>query len=65
VSYAGLSYANSKEVLTIGMPNKLNATFHFPMVMVGVMLLYIPLFPPMYLHMFGQRKKVLGEKKEA
>jgi len=65
VSYAGLSYANSKGVLTVGLPNKLNATFHFPLVMVGVMLLYIPLFPPMYLHMFGQRKKVLGDKKEA
>lgn len=65
VSYNGLSYAHSKGVLTVGLPNKLNATFHFPMVMIGVMLLYVPLFPPMYLHMFGQRKKVLGVKKEA
>merc|ERR1712107_579143 len=29
----------------------------FPLVILGIMLLYIPLFPPMYLHMFTQRKK--------
>jgi len=63
VSYAGLQYAKSKGVLTIGMPNSLNFIFNFYLVMIMVMLLYIPLFPPMYLHMFVQRKKVLGDKK--
>ena len=38
----------------------ISATFCFPLVIGAIMLLYIPLFPPMYLHMFGQRKKVLG-----
>jgi len=42
----------------------LNATFSFPLIILGIMLAYIPLFPPMYLYMFGQRKKVLGAKKE-
>lgn len=67
VSLAGLGHASQSGVLSVQLPNKLNATFSFPLVIVAIMLLYIPLFPPMYLHMFAQRKKVLGgaaEKKE-
>ncbi len=60
VSWAGLGYASQARVLALELPNRLNATFSFPLVMVAIMLLYIPLFPPMYLHMFGQRRKVLG-----
>jgi len=60
VSYAGLDFAKSKGVFSIGLPNKLNFTFNFYLIMIFVMLIYIPLFPPMYFHMFGQRKKVLG-----
>ena len=60
VSYAGLDYAKSKGVFSIDLPNKLNFTFNFYLIMIFVMLIYIPLFPPMYFHMFGQRKKVLG-----
>jgi len=63
-SYTGMLYAQEHDVLSIHLPNKLNATFSFPLVILGIMLLYIPLFPPMYLHMFGQRKKVLGAAKE-
>ena len=62
--YTGLFYAYNKDVLSIHLPNNLNASFSFPLFIVITMLLYIPLFPPMYLHMFGQRKKVLGAKKE-
>lgn len=67
VSWAGLGYASQARVMAVELPNRLNATFSFPLVMVAIMLLYIPLFPPMYLHMFGQRRKVLGggdKKKE-
>ena len=49
-----------KDLLSIHLPNALNVTFYFPLIILGIMLLYIPLFPPMYLHMFAQRKKVLG-----
>ena len=62
--YTGLFYAYNKDLLSIHLPNNLNASFSFPVFIVITMLLYIPLFPPMYLHMFGQRKKVLGAKKE-
>ena len=44
----------------MSLPNALNASFSLPLVMAAVMLLYLPLFPPMYLHMFRQRRRVLG-----
>jgi len=63
-SYTALLQAQDQEILSVQLPNKLNATFSFPLVILGIMLAYIPLFPPMYMYMFGQRKKVLGVKKE-
>merc|ERR1712142_747292 len=59
-SYWGLWEARDKDVASIHLPNSLNVTFSFPLVILTIMLLYIPLFPPMYLHLFAQRKKVLG-----
>ena len=47
------------------MPNPLNFTFQPYVVTIMIMLYYIPGFPPMYFHMFAQRKKVLGKAKEA
>jgi len=63
-SFTGMLYAQEKDIWSIHLPNSLNSTFSFPLLILVIMLLYIPLFPPMYLHMFGQRKKVLGTKKE-
>jgi len=63
-SFTGMLQAQEQDVLSIHLPNTINATFSFPLIILGIMLLYIPLFPPMYLHMFGQRKKVLGAKKQ-
>ena len=62
--WTGMLYAYNKDILSYHLPNSLNASFSFPLFILVTMLLYIPLFPPMYLHMFGQRKKVLGAKKE-
>ena len=61
---AGLQHAYQRDILSLHLPNTLNASFSFPLFILVTMLLYIPLFPPMYMHMFGQRKKVLGVKKE-
>lgn len=63
-SYVALVQALEQDILSIHLPNMLNATFSFPLIILGIMLSYIPLFPPMYMYMFGQRKKVLGVKKE-
>ncbi|XP_039950667.1 very-long-chain (3R)-3-hydroxyacyl-CoA dehydratase hpo-8 [Bactrocera tryoni] len=53
-------FAKSNTIWSLEMPNKWNATFSYFALLWFVMLLYIPLFPQMYLHMFAQRKKILG-----
>ena len=53
-------YAKTHTVWSVKMPNKWNVTFSYFKFLWIVMLLYIPLFPKMYLHMFAQRKKILG-----
>lgn len=42
------------------LPNAANFTFSYYYFLWTVMLLYVPLFPQLYLHMFALRKKVLG-----
>ncbi|KAK4311366.1 hypothetical protein Pmani_017125 [Petrolisthes manimaculis] len=48
------------KAFSVTLPNTLNFTFDFYWVLIIIMLLYIPIFPMLYLHMFAQRKKVLG-----
>jgi len=62
--YTALLQAMQQDILSVQLPNMLNVTFSFPLLILGIMLAYIPLFPPMYLYMFGQRKKVLRVKKD-
>ncbi len=45
------------------LPNKWNFTFDSYAMFILVLLSYAPIFPQLYFHMFGQRKKVLGDKK--
>jgi len=59
-SYAGYQEATARNVGVLALPNLLNATFYFPYIIAFIGLLYIPLFPGMYLHVFSQRRKVLG-----
>uniref|UniRef100_A0A1L8DY34 Very-long-chain (3R)-3-hydroxyacyl-CoA dehydratase n=1 Tax=Nyssomyia neivai TaxID=330878 RepID=A0A1L8DY34_9DIPT len=58
--YWAQDYAKTHGVWSIEMPNRWNVTFSYFYFLWFVMLLYIPLFPQMYLHMFAQRKKILG-----
>ena len=46
------------------MPNLFNMSFNFYYVLVGIMMLYVPMFPVMYSHMFAQRKKFFAKKAE-
>ncbi|XP_008555947.1 very-long-chain (3R)-3-hydroxyacyl-CoA dehydratase hpo-8 [Microplitis demolitor] len=48
------------DVWSYSLPNTWNMTFSYHYLLLFVMFLYLPLFPQMYLHMFGQRKKILG-----
>merc|ERR1739848_270134 len=47
---AGLQHAYQRDLLSLHLPNTLNASFSFPLFILVTMLLYIPLFPPMYMH---------------
>uniref|UniRef100_A0A182ITA0 Very-long-chain (3R)-3-hydroxyacyl-CoA dehydratase n=1 Tax=Anopheles atroparvus TaxID=41427 RepID=A0A182ITA0_ANOAO len=58
--YWAQSHVGETKQWSVEMPNKYNFTFSYFYVLWMVMLLYIPLFPQLYLHMFAQRKKVLG-----
>jgi len=61
--YAALPYVKQNQLLTIQMPNPVNLTFDYQYFLILAMLTYIPLFPQLYLHMFAQRKKILGGPK--
>lgn len=58
--YWAQSWVGETKLWSIELPNPLNVTFSYQYFLIYVMLLYIPLFPQLYLHMFGQRKKILG-----
>lgn len=58
--YWAQSYARDTSVWSIEFPNKWNFTFSYYYFLWIVMLMYIPIFPHLYMHMFAQRKKVLG-----
>ncbi|CRK98938.1 CLUMA_CG011943, isoform A [Clunio marinus] len=58
--YWAQSHVRETKQWSVEMPNKINFTFSYFYFLWAVMLSYIPLFPQMYLHMFGQRKKILG-----
>lgn len=63
--YWAQSYAANHNVWSIEMPNNNNVTFSYYYFLWLVMALYIPLFPQLYMHMFAQRKKVLGTAAKA
>ncbi|KAF2881858.1 hypothetical protein ILUMI_24322 [Ignelater luminosus] len=58
--YAGQQEVSETGLWTISLPNFLNFSFQYRHFILMVMSLYIPLFPQLYMHMFTQRKKVLG-----
>lgn len=62
--YGAQSEVANTDMWTVGLPNALNFSFHYRYLLIFIMLLYIPLFPQMYLHMFAQRKKILGVPKK-
>lgn len=63
--YAAQSYVKESQLWSYTLPNALNFAFSYQYLLIGIMISYVPLFPKMYLHMFSQRKKVLGGAKDA
>lgn len=64
--YAAVQYASANpDAWSYTLPNKWNFTFSYLYLLITVLLLYIPGFPPLYLHMFAQRRKVLNSSATA
>ena len=62
--FDSLSYLKTSNVMRMEMPNDLNFTFSPFVATIMLMIGYAPGFPPMYFHMFAQRRKVLGSPSE-
>ncbi|KAF4527504.1 hypothetical protein B566_EDAN016201 [Ephemera danica] len=62
--FAGQALVAETKQWSVEMPNSWNVTFSYRYFLIVVMLMYIPLFPDLYLHMFRQRSKILGEPKK-
>ncbi|XP_011871977.1 PREDICTED: very-long-chain (3R)-3-hydroxyacyl-CoA dehydratase 2-like, partial [Vollenhovia emeryi] len=63
--YAAVKYASAyPNSWSYPLPNAWNFTFSYLYTLIAIMLTYIPGFPPLYLHMFAQRRKILGPAKE-
>ena len=62
--FSSLDRAKSTGLHSMKMPNSLNMSFNFYYVLVVVMMLYVPMFPLMYTHMFAQRKKFFAKNAE-
>uniref|UniRef100_A0A8C4WPF7 Very-long-chain (3R)-3-hydroxyacyl-CoA dehydratase n=1 Tax=Eptatretus burgeri TaxID=7764 RepID=A0A8C4WPF7_EPTBU len=58
--YAALPYVHKTGLYSISLPNAYNFSFDYYIFLIIVMLSYIPIFPQLYLHMLGQRRKVIG-----
>lgn len=60
IYWTSLGYIGRTNMWSIQMPNRLNISFSLWTVIAFIMLIYIPLFPQMYMHMVYQRKKTIG-----
>ncbi|XP_030765327.1 very-long-chain (3R)-3-hydroxyacyl-CoA dehydratase hpo-8 [Sitophilus oryzae] len=61
--WAAQKEVGKNQLYSIDMPNRYNVIFNYQHVLWFLMVLYIPLFPQLYLYMFGQRKKALSKAK--
>jgi len=58
--YHALDHVKKTNLWSVSMPNALNVAFSYHYFLMFIMLLYIPIFPMLYSHMFAQRRKILG-----
>lgn len=57
--WAAYVHASETNMWSFALPNTFNFTFDYGYFLLFNMLAYIPVFPQLYLYMFGQRKKVI------
>jgi len=58
--FTALPAVKTSTYLSLTLPNRFNATFSLYYALIIFALLYIPMFPQLYFHVFAQRRKVLG-----
>lgn len=58
--WAAYQFVSETGMWSTTLPNPINFTFDYGYFLLASMLAYIPVFPQLYLHMFSQRKKVVG-----
>nr|CAH7717083.1 unnamed protein product [Callosobruchus chinensis] len=63
--YAAQGEVAEKQLFSYSLPNSMNFIFNYQYFLILVMLTYIPFFPKLYLHMWSQRRKALGDDKKA
>ncbi|KAF2352313.1 Protein-tyrosine phosphatase-like PTPLA [Trinorchestia longiramus] len=59
--FTALPLVQQHRYFSLNLPNVLNFAFDSYYAFIIVIVLYIPVFPKLYLHMFAQRKKVVGD----
>lgn len=62
--YSSLPHVKERNIWSLSLPNVANISFSYYYALIVIMLAYVVIFPQLYLHMFGQRKKVLGTSKQ-
>ncbi|RUS88985.1 hypothetical protein EGW08_003232 [Elysia chlorotica] len=62
--FAALPVVKKSHMYSFDLPNKWNVSFNYYYYLCFIIVSYLPVFPQLYLHMFGQRKKVLGARTE-
>ncbi|EDV23504.1 Very-long-chain (3R)-3-hydroxyacyl-CoA dehydratase 2 [Trichoplax sp. H2] len=60
-----LPYVAKRKLYSYEMPNDLNMSFDYYSALIFISLLYIPIFPQLYGHMFRQRRKCLSPSSKA
>eukprot|EP01137_Pigoraptor_chileana_P006489 Opistho-2@50932 len=58
--YSAIPHAAASKIYSPQMPNTWNISWNFHQLLYVMLLIYLPGFPPMYMHMIRQRKKIIG-----
>ncbi|BFZ11101.1 hypothetical protein BsWGS_14140 [Bradybaena similaris] len=58
--FNALPFVKETRMYSIELPNVWNCSFSFYYYLCFIVISYLPVFPQLYLHMFRQRRKVLG-----
>ncbi|XP_060592103.1 very-long-chain (3R)-3-hydroxyacyl-CoA dehydratase 2-like [Ruditapes philippinarum] len=58
--WSGLDFVRESKMYSVELPNAANMSFSYFYFLIFFMIMYIPVFPQLYMHMLAQRNKVIG-----